>query len=44
MAPSPCPQCGTTVWTVTDFSGGEHSAVEVRECERGHEWTEVLTA
>lgn len=44
MTPSACPECGTTVWEVVEFSGGETSAVETRECERGHEWTEVLTA
>lgn len=42
MTPSPCPVCGTTVWEVSDFSGGAEIAVETRECERGHEWTEVL--
>jgi len=44
MTPSPCPDCGTTVWEAIEFSGNDHSAVEVRKCERGHEWTEVLTA
>ena len=41
---SACPQCGSTAWKVTEFSGCEECAVETRECENGHEWTEVLEA
>jgi len=40
-----CPSCDCTQWEVDFFSGGEHSAVEGRECQDcGHTWTEVLTA
>jgi len=44
--PSECPDCGTTVWEVVKTNGADYPAplVETRECERGHEWTEVLTA
>jgi len=43
--PSSCPVCASTDWIVDGFSGGAHSAVEMRECQGcGHEWAEVLQA
>jgi len=44
MSPSACPECGTEVWEIIEFSGGSESAVEIRECVHGHAWTVVLTA
>jgi hypothetical protein len=42
---SNCPACGCGAWQITNFVGGEKSAVETRECpDCGHEWTEVLHA
>lgn len=42
---SVCPRddCDATAWEVVEFSGGEEFAVEKRECEYGHRWTEVLS-
>jgi hypothetical protein len=41
-----CPECGTDAWIVVETNGAEYPdpLVETRECESGHQWTEVLTA
>ena len=41
-----CPDCGSTAWQVVETNGAEYPQplIETRECERGHQWKEALTA